>query len=256
MLIEIPGDPIPKARHRTSMRNGYVHQYDPQEKEKNHVKDFLRNSIINALTSKNNEIAVEASNLAQNDTFDVDLTFHIPYKRSLTVGPLNRVLWGFNECNQKPDLDNLAKFYLDCANGILYPDDKLISNLTVKKFYSTNSKTVLTITGRKLMNLDRKAEKILELINPSSFQSLTQDLHEILEFSNSCSQEELHLLKNSNPSLYRQKLNASAYLLSKLADNYSILLTKIHRNAPNLHKELNCKADLQEIPFSFGKPLC
>ena len=36
----------------------------------------------------------------------------------------------------KPDCDNISKNLLDALNGVVYPDDKQIVELTVKKFYS------------------------------------------------------------------------------------------------------------------------
>ena len=36
----------------------------------------------------------------------------------------------------KPDVDNYSKNILDALNGVVYPDDKQIVELTVKKFYS------------------------------------------------------------------------------------------------------------------------
>lgn len=36
----------------------------------------------------------------------------------------------------KPDCDNISKNILDALNGVVYPDDKQIVELTVKKFYS------------------------------------------------------------------------------------------------------------------------
>ena len=36
----------------------------------------------------------------------------------------------------KPDCDNISKNILDALNGIVYPDDKQIVELSIKKFYS------------------------------------------------------------------------------------------------------------------------
>jgi Holliday junction resolvase RusA-like endonuclease len=36
----------------------------------------------------------------------------------------------------KPDCDNISKNILDALNGVVYPDDKQIVELTIKKFYS------------------------------------------------------------------------------------------------------------------------
>lgn len=45
----------------------------------------------------------------------------------------------------KPDLDNLEKFLQDCANGILFRDDALISKKTSQKVYDTNPRIEFTL---------------------------------------------------------------------------------------------------------------
>jgi Holliday junction resolvase RusA-like endonuclease len=43
------------------------------------------------------------------------------------------------------DIDNYAKAVLDAANGILFTDDRLIDNLTLRKQYSKTPGITLTI---------------------------------------------------------------------------------------------------------------
>lgn len=45
----------------------------------------------------------------------------------------------------KPDLDNLVKYILDCANGILYRDDALIVSISAKKQYDVTPHTKFTL---------------------------------------------------------------------------------------------------------------
>ncbi len=47
----------------------------------------------------------------------------------------------------KPDIDNLAKLYLDAGNGILWKDDNIICELNLKKFIAgENEKPHVEIT--------------------------------------------------------------------------------------------------------------
>lgn len=46
----------------------------------------------------------------------------------------------------RPDIDNLIKFLLDCANGILFKDDAQVASITAQKVYSTVPRTELSIT--------------------------------------------------------------------------------------------------------------
>lgn len=46
----------------------------------------------------------------------------------------------------KPDIDNLAKFTLDCLNKIVIEDDALVSVLKCSKVYDPHPRTEITIT--------------------------------------------------------------------------------------------------------------
>ena len=45
----------------------------------------------------------------------------------------------------KPDWDNLGKLVSDALNGIAYDDDKSIVDAVVRKFYSDNPRTQITV---------------------------------------------------------------------------------------------------------------
>jgi Holliday junction resolvase RusA-like endonuclease len=46
---------------------------------------------------------------------------------------------------KKPDLDNLAKFFLDCSNKLLFNDDSQICELRAKKIYSSKPGTLVRL---------------------------------------------------------------------------------------------------------------
>jgi len=45
----------------------------------------------------------------------------------------------------KPDLDNLIKWILDVANGILWEDDKQITSVGSTKIYGEQPRTIITV---------------------------------------------------------------------------------------------------------------
>jgi Holliday junction resolvase RusA-like endonuclease len=45
----------------------------------------------------------------------------------------------------KPDLDNVIKLVLDCANGILYDDDKQVISLEANKYYGEEEKICISL---------------------------------------------------------------------------------------------------------------
>jgi len=48
----------------------------------------------------------------------------------------------------KPDIDNLVKFYLDCANGVLWTDDACVVEITARKFYAEKASTRMVILAQ------------------------------------------------------------------------------------------------------------
>ena len=237
MRIEILGIPIAKARHRTFVRGGRTMQYDPQNIDKERVRSLFSQWVLLAFNHKNNGKFQKPSNFDQEDTFFVNLCFHLPFSRSLNVGQKNRILWGFKEPDDKPDIDNLIKFYLDCANGILFPDDRMVTVIHAEKVYSTTPKTVIEIMPRKKLNLQSDAESILEVISPTELCDLIDRFDELLTFCSMFQNSVTQTLKTTDPEAYQEKLTAIASLLSYLADNYSPLLSKIHRKWPKFHEK-------------------
>ena len=119
MKLVIYGNPIHKARPRFTSR-GYA--YNTQDQQVLAVKSMMR---------CNN--AFKEPYFDCGTALEVEVTFHMPRAVSrswLEFDPL-----------KKPDLDNLVKFYLDAANGILWHDDCQVTNLVANKIYSKNPRT-------------------------------------------------------------------------------------------------------------------
>jgi Holliday junction resolvase RusA-like endonuclease len=137
--IEIAGDPIPKLRARAFKSKGTIKHYDSQEKEKNFIKMLLLTEIM-----KTPDIREEFKSAS---TFDVNITFDISYPNDWSQSKICRYLNGNVESMGKPDIDNLAKFYLDCCNKIIFTDDAKVVSLNLKKRYAKSSRTIIEITA-------------------------------------------------------------------------------------------------------------
>lgn len=148
MQITIPGNPIPKARARTFRVGKKSTTYDPQCKEKRFIQAQMINELNKMFLGKESENLKDAIKIAKADFFRVDMEFHMPIPKSSTKGFKSKMAMGGYH-NKKPDITNLAKFYEDCANGILFKDDSQIVECFFKKTYSENPKTVITITELK-----------------------------------------------------------------------------------------------------------
>ena len=66
----------------------------------------------------------------------IDIQVYKQIPKSFNKTQKQRALAGELRPLTKPDVDNYSKNILDALNGIVYPDDRQIVELTVKKFYS------------------------------------------------------------------------------------------------------------------------
>ena len=120
MLYVVEGDPIPLQRPRFS-----GHVWDSQKQAKLLVGITLRNS--------------HASHPLFEGILHVSLEFYMrpPVKK------FDKMI-GLYHC-YKPDIDNLIKFYLDCASTVLFTDDCRIASLQAVKKYDAIPRTVIMI---------------------------------------------------------------------------------------------------------------
>lgn len=252
MIIEIEGSPISKMRHRSYIAGGRIISYDPQNDAKNTMRWILQSKLRSALDSNKKKDAMEASEITRGSVFEVEINFYLPLPSSVSNRERSKLLW-YGEATNKPDIDNLAKFYLDAANGILWPDDKQIVSLKILKLYSHNPKTIIRIVGSKQMSLHEKAEDILGIFTADKFEDLLEDLLQT-------GVDEMEILReNKNPTRHSRKLRASraALLLSKLADKYGDELKKIKKNYPGYWQEHFIELNkMVDNCYSDGKPLC
>jgi Holliday junction resolvase RusA-like endonuclease len=116
MKIIIEGKPIAKKRPRFVRRGKFVTTYSAQKEEEATVK-----AIIAAQVNKMLEGAIE-----------VDIIFWMPIPKATTKKMRATMYYH----TKKPDIDNLAKFYMDCMNGIVWNDDAQVVCLTATKYYS------------------------------------------------------------------------------------------------------------------------
>lgn len=127
MIIVIPGIPIAKKRARFFRCGNGIRSYDIQHSE----MDIIR---LHMLPHKNPQ---------PNLSYLVEIECHMPIPLSSSKTQIERLK---NQPHlKKPDVDNLAKTYLDCGTGIFWHDDKQIISLKVSKKYSDDPKTIIRI---------------------------------------------------------------------------------------------------------------
>lgn len=137
--IEIPGEPIPKARPRFSGKGKFVRVYNGQRAQE---KEF-KGKVLNNWPSQN--LSLEPL------WIDLEFVFDRPKSHMGTgrnEGMVKKSAPKYHVV--KPDKDNLEKFVLDCLEGLFYKNDsQVFGGITVKRYakYGESQKTIITITS-------------------------------------------------------------------------------------------------------------
>ncbi len=207
MQLIIDGQPIPKSRARTvTLRIGKSRTYDPQDAEKTAMQWKIKN---------------QADCRPLQGALIIQLDFYMKPCDSTSKTELNAKLHGLIEHTQKPDLDNLEKFILDCANGILYNDDSQIISIKSSKQWSENPRTEIKIMRKEDMDIKECDKQIINLFSPSQLEELYNDakILFILQENSKCYHEH-----------DKQKwLKQSSSSLSLFAQKYADKLVKINK---------------------------
>lgn len=104
LTFAVPGMPVPKQSFRVGKNGGYR---DPR------VTAWQEAVAVMARQ------AMQGNSPPKGDAIRVHLRFHLPDRR-------------------RRDCDNLSKAVLDACNGILWEDDKQITELHIRKVRSTD----------------------------------------------------------------------------------------------------------------------
>ncbi len=129
MRIQIDGNPIPTARPRVT-RYG---TYNPRGREKTRLKTYFLSLNL----------------LCLQGPLKVVLEFNMPFPKTSNKKTRHLLSEGKIHHIKTPDIDNLIKFILDCANGILFDDDKQVIELWASKRYSNFPCTVFKLMPEK-----------------------------------------------------------------------------------------------------------
>lgn len=204
MKLIIHGQPLAKARARTCRRGRESITYDPQQAEKQSFRWKLKHQY---------------QGLPNVKPLYIKLDFYL--LPALSDPNRNLKLHGVEEHTNKKDIDNLEKFFLDCANKILYNDDSQIISINSSKQWAENPRTEIEIITKDSMNIDDLEKKIINLFSPSEFEELFNDA-KILFI----------LAENSRSPSFDEKeqwLKQSATSLTAFAAKYGDKLSKINK---------------------------
>ncbi len=206
MRLVIPGDPIPKARHRSCIRHGHVATYDAQHREKTHMR------MLMVSLTKDHEL--------EQCAYRASFEFHFLPPKSASVALKNLMLWGYSHHHiSKPDTSNLCKFYEDCGNGILWPDDRMIIDQNITKRYSNIPCTIINIETIKEVKMSDAHEKVFKTFSPADCEQLSADAERIYM--------SIPVYQLADPKIYESQMAAAAQLLIDFANEWGDKLKKI-----------------------------
>ena len=122
----VEGNPVGKGRPKFARRGNFVSTYTPTKTRD--YEDLIKEAARKAMGS--NEL------LETPVTVAIYITVPIPasYSKKRTEACLS----GSERPIKKPDIDNVAKCFLDAMNEIVYKDDTQVLTLHITKVYGTS----------------------------------------------------------------------------------------------------------------------
>ncbi len=124
LMYTVYGEPVGKGRPRFARRGKFTSTYTPQKTKT--YEDEIR------MMAK----AAMGASEPLDTPMTVAIYIRVGIPASYSKQKRKDALEGIIKPMKKPDLDNIAKCFLDGMNDIVYLDDKQVVNLHVTKVYA------------------------------------------------------------------------------------------------------------------------
>ena len=121
----VEGNPIGKGRPKFARRGNFVSTYTPTK-----TRDY--ETVIKEAAQK-----AMGSNELLETPVTVAIYITVPIPQSYSKKRSEACLNGSEKPIKKPDIDNIAKCFLDAMNEIVYKDDTQVLTLHITKVYGT-----------------------------------------------------------------------------------------------------------------------
>jgi len=121
----VEGNPIGKGRPKFARRGNFVSTYTPTK-----TRDY--ETVIKEAAQK-----AMGSNAVLETPVTVAIYITVPIPASYSKKRTEACLKDIERPIKKPDIDNIAKCFLDAMNEIVYKDDTQVLTLHVTKVYGT-----------------------------------------------------------------------------------------------------------------------
>ncbi|QOJ19500.1 MAG: RusA family crossover junction endodeoxyribonuclease [Gammaproteobacteria bacterium] len=139
IIFTVPGQPVPKARHKAARRGKHIAMYTP-EKTANY-EGLVAHSAHFAMSGR--EMITGAVSV------ELDIRLEIPPSWSKKKQLL--AITGKLAATKKSDIDNITKSIFDGMNGVVWRDDGQVVESTQKKRYAETPGVVVIV--RELVEL-------------------------------------------------------------------------------------------------------
>lgn len=124
LVYSVYGEPVGKGRPRFARRGNFVSTYSPQKTKT--YEDEIRMMA---------KAAMGASDPLETPV-TVAIYIRVGIPKSFSKQKHKDALANIERPTKKPDIDNIAKCFLDAMNGIVYLDDKQVVSLHITKEYA------------------------------------------------------------------------------------------------------------------------
>ena len=128
ICFSVVGEPKGKGRPRFSFRSHRAYTPNDTVAYENEVKRTAKKTVSEFNVQNNT-----AWNLAANYCVRINAVFRVPM--SWSKRKRAAAFRGEIRPSVKPDIDNISKAVLDGMNGVVYGDDSLVSEMSVRKAY-------------------------------------------------------------------------------------------------------------------------
>jgi Holliday junction resolvase RusA-like endonuclease len=133
IIFDVLGDPRGKGRPRFSRFGKFTKVYTDQQ-----TFDYETAIGISASQAMGSSKPLETP-------LAVFLYIRLPVPPSYSKKRSEACLSGLEHPTKKPDIDNVAKTFLDAMNGIVYKDDVQVMRLVVQKVYDSHPSVVVHV---------------------------------------------------------------------------------------------------------------
>jgi Holliday junction resolvase RusA-like endonuclease len=125
VTFQVDGTPVGKGRPKFARRGNFVSTYTPTKTRD--YEDLIKDAAQKAM----------GSNEVLETPVTVAIYITVPIPQSYSKKRTEACLSGSERPIKKPDIDNVAKCFLDAMNEVVYKDDTQVLNLHIKKVYGT-----------------------------------------------------------------------------------------------------------------------